>query len=71
VAYPHDVLGYTEAFYPEQRGPGMAPDQCVHGEHGCDVCTRSCPRFRIWESEFDQALHGRERADEEVYGIAR
>lgn len=70
VACPHDVLGYDD-FLPVQQGPGMAADQCTHGENGCDVCTRACPRFRIWEDEFDEALHGRRRAPGEVAGIAR
>lgn len=70
VACPHDVLGYRD-FLPVQQGEGMQVDQCTHGDNGCDVCTRACPRFRIWEPEFDRALHGRERRPEEVAGIAR
>lgn len=71
VACPHDVLGYSEAFLPIQEGGGMAPNQCVHGDHGCDVCTRACPRFRTWEGDFDQTLFGRKRQGSEPYGIAR
>jgi coenzyme F420 hydrogenase subunit beta len=70
VACPHDVLGYDD-FLPVQQAQGMDVDQCSHGDNGCDVCTRACPRFRIWEPEFDQALHGRGRRPDEVAGIAR
>lgn len=70
VACPHDVLGYDD-FLPVQQGEGMAADQCTHGDNGCDVCTRACPRFRIWETEFDEFLHGRPRAPEESAGIVR
>jgi coenzyme F420 hydrogenase subunit beta len=71
MACPRDVLGYTDDYFPEQVGEDMAHDQCVIGDRGCDICTRACPRFRDWESELDQALFGRERQPDEVYGIAR
>ena len=58
-------------FLPVQIGVGMATDQCVIGDRGCDICTRACPRFRTWESEFDSELFGRTRERDEVYGIAR
>jgi coenzyme F420 hydrogenase subunit beta len=72
MACPRDVLGYTDEYFPVQVGEGMAHDQCVIGDRGCDICTRACPRFRAWESDLDQALFGRERdPDTEVYGQAR
>jgi coenzyme F420 hydrogenase subunit beta len=71
MACPKDVLGYTEAYFPEQVGAGMAHDQCTFGDRGCDVCTRACPRFRTWEADIDEALFGRPRAEDEVFGQYR
>jgi coenzyme F420 hydrogenase subunit beta len=72
MACPRDVLGYTEDYFPKQVGEGMAHDQCVIGDRGCDICTRACPRFRSWESELDEALFGRPRDPEtEIYGQVR
>jgi coenzyme F420 hydrogenase subunit beta len=71
MACPRDVLGYTDDFFPVQVGDGMAHDQCVIGDRGCDICTRACPRFRDWESDLDVSLFGRERTADEPYGIAR
>jgi coenzyme F420 hydrogenase subunit beta len=68
---PKDVLGYTDAYYPVQIGPGMDVDQCVIGDRGCDICTRACPRFRAWETELDTELFGRVRGPDETYGIYR
>jgi coenzyme F420 hydrogenase subunit beta len=70
MACPRDVLGYADDL-PVQIGEGMAHDQCVIGDRGCDICTRACPRFRGWESDLDQALFGRTRTADEPYGIAR
>lgn len=72
VACPYDVLGYDESegkyrpFHVEANG-GI--DNCTHGERGCTLCTRACPRFRSWESEIDNYLFRRERTPEEVAGI--
>lgn len=71
MACPRDVLGYTADHYPVQIGEGMDHDQCVIGDRGCDICTRACPRFRSWESDLDEALFGRVRRPEEVYGQVR
>ncbi len=73
VACPYDVLGYDDGggrykpFHVEEEG-GF--DDCTHGERGCTLCTRACPRFREWESEVDNFLFGRDRLDEEVAGIS-
>jgi coenzyme F420 hydrogenase subunit beta len=71
MACPRDVLGYTDAYEPVQIGEGMGHDQCVIGDRGCDICTRACPRFRNWEADLDEALFGRPRRDDEVFGQYR
>ena len=71
MACPSDVLGYNDAYEPIQIGEGMGVDQCVIGDRGCDICTRACPRFRLWEHDSDLALFERDRRPDEVYGIFR
>ncbi len=72
VACPHDVLGYDDAqglyrpFHVEADG---GPTDCTHGQRGCTMCTRACPRFRTWEPEIDVHRVGRERRDDEVAGV--
>ena len=70
IACPKDVLEYdrrgTIPFHIADDG-GL--DNCTHGERGCTLCTRACPRFRHWESEADHVRHGRDREVTEVAGI--
>jgi coenzyme F420 hydrogenase subunit beta len=74
IACPHDVLGYDDGgghYRPfhleEEDGPGG----CGHGDRGCTLCTRACPRFRTWETEADTFLFGRERTVSEIEGISK
>lgn len=72
VSCPHDVLGYNpddgvyKPFHLDVDGDFRS---CTHGEKGCTMCTRACPRFRNWEEEIDQHRFARPRTDEEVFGI--
>jgi len=71
VACPYDVLRYDETswrpFHVDEDG---GPADCTHGQRGCTLCTRACPRFRRWEPEVDQFLFGRPREPAEVFGVA-
>lgn len=72
VACPHDVLDYDEQdgrYRPFHLDVDGTASTCTHGEKGCTMCTRACARFRDWEHEVDVLRHGRDRADEETYGI--
>lgn len=66
VACPFHVLGYEDDVPVQLQDEGV--DACSHGEKGCDICTRACPRFRDWESEIDVSLFGMTRAPEELIG---
>ncbi len=71
MACPRDVLEYdhSETYHPFNVELTTAADDCSHGQRGCDICTRACPRFRAWEIESDEALFGRRRHRDELFGI--
>jgi coenzyme F420 hydrogenase subunit beta len=72
IACPHDVLDYNSdngVYRPWHLDIDGGREDCTHGETGCTLCTRACPRFRNWESEIDTKLFARDRTDDEVYGI--
>ncbi|MGA2527544.1 MAG: Coenzyme F420 hydrogenase/dehydrogenase, beta subunit C-terminal domain [Acidimicrobiales bacterium] len=74
VVCPYDVLGYDDqrgVYHPFHVPEMGGADDCVHGEKGCTLCTRACPRFRAWEPEVDTFLFGRDRTEDEIYGVAQ
>ena len=74
IVCPHDVLGYDDTagrYKPFNLEVETGPAGCSHGERGCTLCTRACPRFRDWETEADTALFGRPREVAEVDGVAK
>ena len=72
MACPRDVLDYKqEEYHPFNFEDSTPFDDCIHGQRGCDICTKACPRFRAWEIESDEALFGRARTVDEVIGIYR
>jgi coenzyme F420 hydrogenase subunit beta len=72
MACPRDVLDYELASYHPFNTEDSTPfDDCIHGQRGCDICTKACPRFRVWEVECDEALFGRPRTQDEVFGVYR
>jgi coenzyme F420 hydrogenase subunit beta len=72
MACPRDVLEYdTTTYHPFNFEGSTTFDDCIHGERGCDICTKACPRFRAWEIESDTALFGRARTTDEVIGVYR
>jgi coenzyme F420 hydrogenase subunit beta len=60
-----DADGHYKPFHVLADG---GPDNCTHGEKGCTLCTRACPRFRTWEPDIETHLFGRPRTDDEVAG---
>ena len=73
IACPYDVLEYDDTggrYKPFHVAEAGGFDNCTHGEKGCTLCTRACPRFRNWEPEIEQHLFGRERTEDEISGIA-
>ncbi|MGH2830392.1 MAG: Coenzyme F420 hydrogenase/dehydrogenase, beta subunit C-terminal domain, partial [Actinomycetota bacterium] len=73
MACPRDVLGYDHqtSYAPFSTENTTPTDDCLHGQRGCDICTKACPRFRVWEVECDEALFGRARRPDEIFGIAK
>ena len=72
IACPHPVLDYEAdngVYKPFHLDIDGGPEDCTHGQKGCTMCTRACPRFRNWESEIDIHRFARERTPDEVWGI--
>src|SRR5438445_1084954 len=75
VACPYDVLGYDDTngvYKPFHLDPPNGnPAGCEHGERGCTLCTRACPRFRSWETEIDTYMFASPRVEAEVEGVSK
>jgi coenzyme F420 hydrogenase subunit beta len=72
IACPHDVLKYDDTngtYRPWKVEEDGGAEDCTHGQRGCTMCTRACPRFRDWEPEIDGFLFGRPRRPDEVAGV--
>jgi coenzyme F420 hydrogenase subunit beta len=72
IACPHDVLHYDDTggvYRPWKVEEDGGATDCTHGQRGCTMCTRACPRFRDWETEVDSYLFGRARRPEELAGV--
>ena len=73
IACPHDVLKYDDTggvYRPWKVEEDGGPEDCTHGQRGCTMCTRACPRFREWETEIDEFLFGRARREDEPSGVS-
>lgn len=73
IACPHDVLGYDHhegGYRPFHLEEELGESDCIHGQKGCTMCTRACPRFRDYAPAAEEHLFGRAREIEEVAGIS-
>ena len=75
ISLGHDFPKYSpvarvrhehDAYHPFNTENTTPFDDCIHGQRGCDICTKACPRFRAWEIESDEALFGRARTVDEI-----
>jgi coenzyme F420 hydrogenase subunit beta len=78
VVCPHHVLRYDFSREKPYQTDEMHPDDCSHGQTGCDICARACPRLDhdagIWRwdhPQLEELLFGRTRTTEDVFGIHR
>ena len=74
IACPHDVLRYDDRegpYRPWKVDEDGGAEDCTHGQRGCTLCTRACPRFRSWEVEADTFMYGRARNADEAYGVSQ
>src|SRR5687768_4669085 len=78
VVCPHHVLGYDAELEKPFQTDIKHPDGCSHGDTGCDICARACPRLDhdtgMWRwdwPQLEELLYGRRRGSDEVFGINR
>jgi coenzyme F420 hydrogenase subunit beta len=75
---PHKVLDYDFSMEKPFQTDELLPDNCSHGEKGCELCALACPRLDheagIWRwnwPQLEELLFGRTRKPDEVFGVAR
>jgi coenzyme F420 hydrogenase subunit beta len=74
IVCPKDVLRLDDAWTPRLDPSAWfegSERSCLHGEKGCTLCTRACPRFRAWRADADLQRWGRETTPDEVIGAHR
>jgi coenzyme F420 hydrogenase subunit beta len=75
ISCPQHVLNLDNGTWTPRLAPDAwsedATGHCRHGDRGCTLCTRACPRFGSWEVDADVAMWSRPRRAGEVLGVYR
>ena len=75
ISCPQHVLSLENGSWTPRLAPDACSesdaDHCRHGDRGCTLCARACPRFGSWEIDADVAMWSRPRSADEVLGVYR